>query len=52
MLVKLNPILHVFARRKEERAERPLTRKEWINVDRIVMIILIVGVIVGAVIFS
>jgi len=52
MLIKLNPILQVFARRKEERAEQPLSRKEWINADRIVMLILIVGVIVGAIIFS
>ncbi|WP_316816387.1 hypothetical protein [Pedobacter nyackensis] len=52
MLIKLNPFLHVFARRKEEKAERPLSRKEWINVDRIVMIILILAVIIGAVIFS
>lgn len=52
MLIKLNPILQVFARRKEERAERELTRKEWINADRIVMLILIVAVIIGAVIFS
>lgn len=52
MLIKLNPILQVFARRKEEKAERPLSRKEWINADRIVMIILILSVIVCAIIFS
>lgn len=52
MLVKLNPILQVFARQKEERAERTLTRKEWINADRIVMAILFIGVIAGAIIFS
>lgn len=52
MLIKLNPILQIFARQKEEKAEKRLTRKDWINVDRIVMIMLIVGVIIGAIIFS
>ena len=52
MLIKLNPILQVFARQKEEKATRPLSRKEWINADRIVMLILIIGVIIGAIIFS
>lgn len=56
MLIKLNPILQVFARQKEESeregAAQPLSRKEWINADRIVMAILILGVIAGAIIFS
>lgn len=52
MLIKLNPILQVFARQKEEKKERPLSRKEWINADRIVMLVLVVGVIIGAIIFS
>lgn len=52
MLIKLNPFLQVFARRKEERAERPLSRKEWINVDRVVMVVILVAVIIGAIIFS
>lgn len=64
MLVKLYPIFQVFARRKEdgagvaesmehtERTERPITRKEWINADRVVMLILILGVIIAAIIFS
>ena len=52
MLIKLNSILHIFARQKEEKAARRLTRKEWINADRIVMIILILSVIIGAIIFS
>ncbi|WP_165503628.1 hypothetical protein [Pedobacter hiemivivus] len=52
MLIKLNSILHIFARQKEEKAERPLTRKEWINADRIVMLVLILSVIIGAIIFS
>lgn len=52
MLIKLNSILHIFARQKEEKVAHHLTRKEWINVDRIVMIILILSVIIGAIIFS
>ncbi|WP_316813654.1 hypothetical protein [Pedobacter heparinus] len=52
MLIKLSPILQVFARQKEEKKERPLTRKEWINLDRIVMITLVIAVIAGAIIFS
>lgn len=52
MLIKLNPILQVFARQKEEKKEHTLTRKEWINVDRMVMIALFISVIVGAIVFS
>jgi hypothetical protein len=52
MLIKLSPILQVFARQREEKKEQPLTRKEWINADRIVMAILIISVIIGAIIFS
>lgn len=64
MLVKLYPILQVFARRKEEGAaraektreaektERQMTHKEWINADRVVMLILVLGVIIAAIIYS
>lgn len=52
MLLKLSSILQVFARQKEEKKERPLTRKEWINLDRIVMVTLVIAVIAGAIIFS
>jgi len=52
MLINLNPILQVFARQKEEKKERQLDRKDWINADRIVMIILFLGVIIGAIVFS
>ncbi len=67
MLVKLYPILQVFARRKEEhaesvdraagtekveRTEKQMTRQEWINADRIVMLALVLGVIIAAIIFS
>ena len=52
MLINLKPILQVFARKKEEKKERQLDRKDWINADRIVMIILFLGVIIGAIVFS
>lgn len=53
MLIKLNPIAQLFARQKEEeKAAKSLTKKDWINVDRIVMVILFVSVIIGAIIFS
>ncbi|ACU02690.1 MULTISPECIES: hypothetical protein [Pedobacter] len=52
MLIKLHSILQVFARQKEEKKEKPLSRKDWINVDRMVMIALLLSVIIGAIIFS
>lgn len=53
MLINLNPIAQIFARQKEEeKAARPLTRKDWINADRIVMVILFASVIIGAIVFS
>lgn len=52
MLSKSYSIFHAFARQKEEKASAPLTRQQWINADRIVMILLFVSVIIGAIIFS
>lgn len=52
MLIKLHSILQVFARQKEEKKEQALSRKDWINVDRMVMIALLLSVIIGAIIFS
>jgi hypothetical protein len=52
MLIKLNPILPAFARQERVRRERVLTKKHWINIDRIVMAALFVSVIAGALIFS
>lgn len=53
MLINLNPIAQIFARQKEEeKAARPLTRRDWINADRIVMAILFASVIIGAIVFS
>ncbi|MNR66831.1 hypothetical protein D3C85_1905380 [compost metagenome] len=42
----------VAGKEKAERAEHRITHKEWINVDRIVMLVLILGVIIAAIIFS
>ncbi len=52
MLIKLNPIAQIFARQKEEKVAKPLTKKDWVNADRIVMVILFASVIIGAIIFS
>lgn len=52
MLIKSFTVLQAFARQKEETKTKPLTRKDWINADRVVMVILFVAVIVGAVLFS
>jgi len=52
MLVKLGPIFHTYARHKEERIEKALTRQQWIIADRIIMAIILFSVIVAAVAFS
>jgi hypothetical protein len=53
MLIKLNPIFPSFARQEQVRQERaPLTKKQWINIDRIVMAALFISVIAGAILFS
>ena len=52
MLIKSFTVLQAFARQKEETQARPITRKQWINADRIVMIALFLTVIVGAILFS
>jgi thymidylate kinase len=51
MLIKLSPIFQVYARHKEERVEKALSRQQWILVDRIVMTIILISVIVAAVTF-
>ncbi|WP_165500354.1 hypothetical protein [Pedobacter psychroterrae] len=51
MITKL-PLLQAFARQKEEIEQKELTQKQWINADRIVMLILFLSVIIGAIIFS
>ncbi|AMQ00582.1 hypothetical protein AY601_3720 [Pedobacter cryoconitis] len=52
MLIKLNLITHAFARSEREKQEKALTQQQWVTVDRIVMLILFLGVIAGAIIFS
>ena len=51
MIIKL-PLLQAFARQKETIETKELTRKQWINADRIVMVILFISVIAGAIFFS
>lgn len=51
MIIKL-PLFQAFARQKEEIEQKELTQKQWINADRIVMLILFISVIIGAIIFS
>jgi thymidylate kinase len=52
MLIKLSPIFHPYARHKEEKIEKALTRQQWIIADRIIMAIMLLSVIVAAVAFS
>jgi len=52
MVNKLNPTISTFARQERVKQDQPLTKKQWINIDRIVMIVLFIGVIAGAIIFS
>jgi len=52
MLIKLNLITHAFARSEREKQEKALTQQQWVTLDRIVMLILFLGVIAGAIIFS
>jgi thymidylate kinase len=51
MLIKLSPIFHTYARHKEERIEKALTRKQWIIADRILMAMIFAGVTVAAIVF-
>jgi thymidylate kinase len=52
MLIKLNPIFSTYARHREEKIERALTRRQWIIADRILMAVLFVSVIILAIAFS
>jgi hypothetical protein len=51
MIIKL-PIPFFYARHKETRINKPLTKQDRIKSDRLVMILLFVLVIVGAAIFA
>ncbi len=52
MLVKLNLISPTFARQERVGEEKALTKKQWVNIDRVVMILMFLAVIAGAIIFS
>jgi hypothetical protein len=52
MIIKLNTPLSLFVRQKEKAASKPLTRKEKIEADRIVMSALLLLAIIAAVVFS
>ncbi|HKG07517.1 MAG TPA: hypothetical protein VKB19_13700 [Pedobacter sp.] len=49
MLIKLNPIIHAFARQKDEVQPKELTRQQRVNYDRIVIVMLFLVVIAGAI---
>jgi len=51
MIIKL-PIPFIYARHKEARVTKPLTRSERIKADRLAMLFLFVVAIVGAILFS
>lgn len=52
MLTKSLSVLQVFARQRTEKRHKALTSKQWVNADRVVMIILFISMIVGAIIFA
>lgn len=52
MIIKLNTPLSLFVRQKEKATSKPLTLKDKIEADRIVMGILLVLAIISAVILS
>ncbi|EDM37261.1 hypothetical protein PBAL39_08966 [Pedobacter sp. BAL39] len=52
MLSKSYSISQIFARQKEEKKAKSLSRQDWIKADRVVMMLLFIAVIVGAVLFS
>lgn len=52
MLMKLNAIFPAYARQERVRREIVLTKRHWINIDRVVMAVLFITVIAGAIIFS
>jgi len=54
MLIKLNPIFPTYAGARVERVrqQKALTKKQWINVDRIVMFLLFATAIAGTIMFA
>ncbi|WP_169304362.1 hypothetical protein [Pedobacter frigoris] len=52
MLIKSLTVLQAFARQKEEVKQKEVTRTQWINADRVVMVVIFLSVIIGAIVFS
>ncbi len=52
MLIKLSPVFSTYARHREAKVEKALSRKQWIFADRLVMLIMFLAVITGAIVFS
>lgn len=52
MLIKSLTVLQSLAQHREEVKRKAITRKQWINADRLVMIIIFISVIVAAAVFS
>ncbi|HEY0177962.1 MAG TPA: hypothetical protein VGC08_16380 [Pedobacter sp.] len=52
MFVKLTLLSSALARQERVTKQKALTRKQWVTIDRIVMILLFAGVIAGAIVFS
>lgn len=52
MLVKLNLLFPPLARKERPAKKAVLTKKQWVNADRIVMLLLFLSVIIAAVVFS
>jgi hypothetical protein len=52
MLIKLNPIFPAYARHREKKIEKALTRQQWIYADRVIMLLMFLTVITGAIVFS
>ena len=52
MVIKLNLTLPTFARQERVKQEIPLSKKQWINIDRVVIMLLFAAAITAAVLFS
>ena len=52
MIIKVQNVLFPYARQREDRNQVQLTKKDRVNADRLVMILLLAGITAGAIIFS
>lgn len=52
MVIKMNLTLPTFARQERVKQEVPLSKKQWINIDRVVILLLFAAAITAAVLFS